>query len=54
MSVFHGPQQAGALREHRKAKRREAIERNAATPPERRSAKRQDAPPRKRKPRRHR
>jgi hypothetical protein len=31
MSRFHGPQHAGALREHRRRKRAEATNRNAAT-----------------------
>lgn len=39
MSNFHGPAGKGAMRDLRKFKRLEAEERNAATPPERRSIK---------------
>lgn len=40
MSAFHGPAGKGAMKRLREAKRQEAVERNAATPPERRSVKR--------------
>jgi hypothetical protein len=38
MSVFTGPQYAGAMRDHRKDKRQEAEARNAVTPVERTAA----------------
>ena len=43
MSNWNGPAHKGAMRALRKIKRREAEDRNAATPPERRRAARAKA-----------
>lgn len=40
MSNWHGPAGKGAMKKLQELKRQEAAERNAATPPERRSLKR--------------
>ena len=44
MSTYSGAQGAGASRAHREQKRKEAQERNAATPPERKSARKDGCP----------
>ena len=43
MSVFSGSQYKGAMRDYRREKRREAEQRNARTPPERRRSYRRKA-----------